>query len=938
VNPLNVFKLFGEIAIKGKEESKRDINDVTQEAASAGNKLASTVGKIALKTAKIGAVAIGTVATGVVALTKSAVENYAEYEQLVGGVETLFKNSSKTVMKYANNAYKNAGLSANQYMTTVTGFSASLLQSLEGDTERAAEVANMAIEDMADNANKMGTSMESIQNAYQGFAKQNYTMLDNLKLGYGGTKEEMERLLKDAQELKAANGEMVEYSINSYADIIDAIHTVQVEMGIYGTTSKEAATTIQGSMSMMKAAWQNFITGMADESQDFNTLLNNLIDSILTFADNLVPRILQTLPRLIKGLTQLVKKLAPQIPKLLKELIPAVIDGAKAILKAVIDDLPELLETMFGDIGGKLGSVIQKALSVLIPAISEFAQTVLPIIINAIEFLSEHFTGIVTTIGTVVAAFETFSIIKTVTTAISGASSAFGAFSAVLSANPIGMVVTAIGALALALSGLSSLLDEDVKSMDAYTRASHDELLASQESVQNYRELKSAIQEKCDADLVNIDNTEKLWAELQTLVDEQGNVKAGEEDRASFIVGQLQDALGIEIELTNGQIKNYQDLKTAVEDAINMKKAEILMQASEEAYSNAIKNLKEQENDAAEKYAKYEQARQAEKSKMHEIELAWQEAEANGLNTYSKQKIDTLNAEYDSIVGTLSDTRAAYNNSLEVLQGYYSDIETYEDAYVAASKGNTEEVISILNKEGKEFKKAAAIVGEATEQEKEEFRIQAEEAKKKYDMILTNYKNGAKGFTYEMVATAFQQYKTAQTEYAKVGGAMGDSIISGANNKSSAISSTLSGIVKSGLNAALSAASAKIASTGTKTTTTVTAKAHAKGGIVKKGEMAFLEGDGTEAVVPLEKNTEWIGKVADQFNTEMDSRQVADSSPAITISLAEKFEGLASKFDELIELLTNQRIYLDSDVLVGELTPALDTSLGQAYSRKARGI
>ena len=228
-----------------------------------------------------------TAATGAVAaLTKASVEQYAEYEQLVGGVETLFKNSSDKVMEYANNAYKSAGMSANEYMNTITGFAASLLQGLGGDTEKAAQIGNMAVEDMSDNANKMGTSMEMIQNAYQGFAKQNYTMLDNLKLGYGGTKEEMQRLLADASKLSG-----VEYSIGNFSDIIEAIHVVQTELGITGTTALEASTTIEGSFNSMKSAWTNLLTGMADDNANFDVLVDNLVNSMSSFGQNLLPRV-----------------------------------------------------------------------------------------------------------------------------------------------------------------------------------------------------------------------------------------------------------------------------------------------------------------------------------------------------------------------------------------------------------------------------------------------------------------------------------------------------------------------------------------------------------------------------------------------------------------------------------------------------------------------
>ena len=213
-------------------------------------KLGGTLGKVGGAAvggvkAAVGAasVAIGGAAVAIGGLVTASVNAYASYEQLVGGVDTLFKDSSKKVQDYANNAYKTAGMSANQYMETVTGFSASLLQSLGGDTAKAAEYADSAIVDMSDNANKMGTSIEMITQTYGGFAKQNFTMLDNLKLGYGGTKTEMERLLEDAGKISG-----IEYDVSSYADITQAIHVMQQSMGIAGTTSKKASTTIQGSL------------------------------------------------------------------------------------------------------------------------------------------------------------------------------------------------------------------------------------------------------------------------------------------------------------------------------------------------------------------------------------------------------------------------------------------------------------------------------------------------------------------------------------------------------------------------------------------------------------------------------------------------------------------------------------------------------------------
>lgn len=289
---------------KGLEEAKKSMGSFKDEVKNCAKDANSTIKKMGDGVAKVGktigkAITAGAAAAGagVVALGKQALDCYGNYEQLVGGIETLFKDSAGAVEQYAKDAYKNQQMSANQYMDIATSFSASLLQGLNGDTAEAAKIADMAITDMADNANKMGSSMESIQNAYQGFAKQNYTMLDNLKLGYGGTKEEMERLLADAEKLTG-----VHYDISNLGDVYSAIHAIQEEMGITGTSAKEAATTIEGSIAMMKAAWQNWLTGLMDNDADINQLTQDLIDSVSQVIDNIAPRIGEFFDSLVESI------------------------------------------------------------------------------------------------------------------------------------------------------------------------------------------------------------------------------------------------------------------------------------------------------------------------------------------------------------------------------------------------------------------------------------------------------------------------------------------------------------------------------------------------------------------------------------------------------------------------------------------------------------
>lgn len=393
----------------------RDLDDVGNAAKNAGQKgeeagkkgesalgkIGSAAGKAALEIGKISLAAVGAASAAVGAVSKAAIDSYANYEQLVGGVETLFGDSADVVKGYAEEAFSTVGMSCNAYMETVTGFAASLVSSLGGDTATAAQKANTAVADMADNANKMGSDMQSIQNAYQGFAKQNYTMLDNLKIGYGGTKEEMERLLAEAEKIqKTKFGIDIDYDVSSFSDIVDAIHVVQTEMGISGltakqaaeavasgamteeeafdatgTTAKEASTTIQGSISTMQAAWQNLMTGIADPTQDFDKLLSDVIDSVVTVSNNLMPRIMAVLPQMATGITELTENLLPLIPDTLEQMLPSVIEGANSLIAALLDTLSSIADTAIPIVTENADEIINTLLSGLISAIPSLASS-----------------------------------------------------------------------------------------------------------------------------------------------------------------------------------------------------------------------------------------------------------------------------------------------------------------------------------------------------------------------------------------------------------------------------------------------------------------------------------------------------------------------------------------------------------------------------------
>ena len=355
---------------------------VKDEASGSIKKISGAVGKGLATAAKVGIAALGAASAAVGALVTQSVKAYADYEQLVGGVETLFSNLEGTVsaapqvLANAAKAYETAGLSANQYMETVTSFSAALVASLGNDYEEAARISDMAITDMADNANKMGTSMESIQAAYQGFAKQNYTMLDNLKLGYGGTKTEMERLLADAEKITG-----VKYDISNLADVYTAIHVIQGEIGITGTTAEEAASTISGSLGMLKASWANLLTGLADPAADINKQFRNVEQSAKTFLKNIKP----VVARALKSMGSLVKDLAPEIakelPGLVDDLLPDVLEAASGLVSGIAEALPEIVST--------LAKEVPRVVETLVPSLLESAGKLVSALFDALPALLE---------------------------------------------------------------------------------------------------------------------------------------------------------------------------------------------------------------------------------------------------------------------------------------------------------------------------------------------------------------------------------------------------------------------------------------------------------------------------------------------------------------------------------------------------------------------
>lgn len=374
----------------------------------AWNAISSMSGKAvgALKgIATVGLAGVGTAVAALAGVGKSALDAYATYEQAVGGVDTLFKDASATVQKNAAEAYRTAGVSANEYMTQVTSFSASLISSLGGDTAKAAELGNTAMIDMSDNANKMGTDIETIQQTYQSLARGNYAMLDNLKLGYGGTKSEMERLIQDANKVKQANGEMGDLSIDKFSDVVQAIHIMQKQMGITGTTYDEAAKTIEGSVNMMKAAWQNWLAELGKDNADINGLTKQLVDSVGTVIQNVGPRIAQIITGITAALPQLFASLGSTLPALVMQILPPVLGalgqlGTMLLTSAttwITSSLPQLLAQFQSWVTSTLPLFLQTGLTMvtnllqgIVQALPQIASTAVIVLTTLLDGLSSQ--------------------------------------------------------------------------------------------------------------------------------------------------------------------------------------------------------------------------------------------------------------------------------------------------------------------------------------------------------------------------------------------------------------------------------------------------------------------------------------------------------------------------------------------------------------------
>lgn len=593
---------------------------------------------------------------------KQSLSEFATYEQVVGGVETMFKESAPIVEKYAQQAYKTAGISANEYMQQVTSFSATLLQGLDGDTRKAAEYANIAINDMSDNANKFGTDISSIQNAYQGFAKDNYTMLDNLKLGYGGTASEMARLLNDSGVL----GDSIVATANNvkeipFSQIIEAIHKVQENIGVTGTTAKEAATTIEGSGKSVQASWKNLLTGIADENANTEKLTRNFTDNLVTYLKNVVPRVKTIVTNLGKAATSILRQYAPGVSKILE----GVVNVVKNLFNFIKNNSKIIISALAGIAGGFAAFKIASLMSTAVTAIKGFV------------------------------------------TAVKAGETAVAALNGVLNLNPWILLATAIAGVVTALVAFSSASDDVDEAHQRRMEALKEERERAEEDAAAWDSLMEAQQKAYDKGMTEISYYSSLYEELKKITDENGKVQEGYEKRADFIVTTLNDALGTEIELVDGEVQKYGEVVEAIDKVLEKKKAEVLLASQEEAYAEAIANKTQATKDYMEAESKlnakkeeiatyqqlrdeYERQEVAHKNDMYELYY-------RGLKNNADKEIARLTEEKNVLQGTFNERKDLYDQ-------YTYQIGVYENNLALAHEGNYDDMTTVTWEYYSQFK------------------------------------------------------------------------------------------------------------------------------------------------------------------------------------------------------------------------------------------
>lgn len=732
---------------------------------------------------------LGTVIKGITAasaattgLTAGAVRSYAEYEQLIGGVDTLFEESSARVCENAERAFKTAGLSANEYMQTVTGFAAALKQSF-GDTgtdlEAAAVAADRAVIDMADNANKMGTSMELIQNAYQGFAKQNYTMLDNLKLGYGGTKEEMERLIEDASRLSGTK-----YNIKNLADLYEAIHVIQENIGITGTTAKEAEETISGSVNTMKAAWKNLAVGMADSNADVGALTEKLTESIEMVGKNLLPVIKTALSGVGSFISKAAEDIIPSLTNALLAYLPELLNTGVKVINALLDGMLKnkgriasaavevtgliinALKTLAPELVRVMGEVLAAAAEAIgnaVPILKPFTEI--------IEIIGEKIKDLLPVLEGVIAGVLAFKTAMSVKAVIDGVTASMKALNLVLASNPLAAAVSVTIAAGAALVSFCGNIEKTKSEAALLAENVHQLTETVTEAKEEFDGVEQSIRANISAELGGIEHTALLAEELRGLADASGVVVDADRERASFILNEINEALGTEYAMIGNQIQGYERLAENIDLLINKKRAMIILNQQEEGYNYAVSNLSDEEK------------RYSEMSRMLDNALRLKANYEEMEHLVGQDYADYLTL----IENTIPELESALNESEGLIKGYYEAIEGYETDYSLLMSDNSEEIKQI-------YERNSMNLQQWTGDNRQVLEEQVLNTSAALGRALEAVRGGTANLEDAWVQAAVRNYSRAYAEWEKSGGGSVDGMIAGIENGIPVLYKTLSSL------------------------------------------------------------------------------------------------------------------------------------------------
>lgn len=1009
---MEIFKLIGTIVLNGTDKVKDDIEATKKH----GEKLASQFSKAADEVAQFGVKVAATVTTAATAIGTFAVKTASEFETSFAKVSTLLDTTALDVEAYKKkitDVSSEMNVSTDELCESIyQAISASVDQADAIDfTTQALKLAKGGFTDTATAVDIMTTAI----NAYGMSASDAESIADKLIMTQNKGKTTV-------GELAAAMGRVIP-AANTFGVSLDELCGYYATMTANGISTAETTTYLNSMIKELGTGSENLNVAIAyatesvlGEKKSFQELTSegysvlDVIGMLGKYSEQTGESIIgmfssseggmaaQVLSNNIEGVTENIeamknsvgateeaykkmessttssfKKIKNQVKNMFTELGKKLLPTVNKLLKTTENKLPKIQKLV-----DKLAPTIEKSLKKLEPALDWLIDDALPVAVKLLGFCMDHFEALAVAIGVTVAALKTMSVVTTVTNAIKTSTTAMGAFNAIMSANPIGLVVTALGALAVALGAVSIAAKSEADESEERIQKIEDETQARKDNIQALREQQTAIDEKAEASLVEVANTERLWKELQTLCDEEGNVTDANRARAEFILNELNTALGTEYTMTGNQIDNYNELAESVYNAIEAKKAEILLSAKEEKYKNALLNLSELEQDAykqkkelieqqnrvSEKELEYEEAKQA---FMGSAVTASEAVQASLLN-----KMNAAEQAYNTESEALEKLQSTYDDTESKILGYYSDISVYEQASSLALQGNVEEAIKLMDSLGLSYTKASDVAGESAEEQRKVLEQQKDDAQGYYDTLKSIYDKASddqkKSIQYRL-DEAKKYADDAKEEYKKAGANSVIGYENGVESKRKSLMdkmSTLSRLaVQSAKNESNASSVGENLVEGIKTgidrnspslfskmrlimqQSLQAAKDEAQihspsrlfadkiGAYIPSGIGKGIEDNEKDATKPVENmidNMVFTGSGSVNTNNYI-------QNPASTVNNSINMEAILDKLNQLISVVANNgnnKIYLNGDVLVGELAPSLDTELGKIASRKER--